>query len=256
MNSCASPCRRPGHRRFIGSSPTSRSLPAAAGLAMPSMATARPLASNSANSASSRSPTLSRPTNRRTNICRNSPLIRPPPSSGICSALIPPSGMPPTSFQNRRVFDFRLNPTELAVFQTNGFVVSQRLERRSFADVYYDLYTDDLPVFVTADSVLQAWHRSFVTMLAEIEDTCFRPTLSTLLTSMAAQVTSLSGRAAGTALANGVLDADFFLAVARSLVNKTTEPGSLWSIRAHQRRAGRHQHRHLPLHSTFTANHG
>lgn len=131
------------------------------------------------------------------------------------------------SFQNRRVFDFRLNPTELAVFQTNGFVVSQRLERRSFADVYYDLYTDDLPVFVTADSVLQAWHRSFVTMLAEIEDTCFRPTLVSLLNSMAAQVTPLSGQATGTALANGVLDADFFLAVARSLVNKTTEPGSL-----------------------------
>ena len=81
------------------------------------------------------------------------------------------------SWQNRRVFDFRLNPAELAVFQTNGFVVSQRLERRSFADVYYDLYTDDLPVFVTADSVLQAWHRSIVTMLAEIEETCFQPDL-------------------------------------------------------------------------------
>jgi hypothetical protein len=131
------------------------------------------------------------------------------------------------SWQNQRIFDFRLNPTELAVFQTNGFVVSQRLERRSFADVYYDLYTDDLPVFVTADSVLQAWHRSFVTMLAEIEDTCFRPTLSALLSSMSAQVTTLSSQAAGTALANGVLDADFFLAVARSLVNKTTEPGLL-----------------------------
>lgn len=131
------------------------------------------------------------------------------------------------SYQNRRVFDFRLNPTELAVFQTNGFVVSQRLERRSFADVYYDLYTDDLPVFVTTDSVLQAWHRSFVTMLAEIEDTCFRPALSNLLVAMAAQVPALSGQAAGTAMVNGVFDADFFLAVARSLVNKTTEPGSL-----------------------------
>lgn len=131
------------------------------------------------------------------------------------------------SSQNWRWFDFRLNPTELAVFQTNGFVVSQRLERRSFADVYYDLYTDDLPVFVTADSVLQAWHRSLIMMLAEIEDTCFRPTLSGLLSSMSAQVPTLWAQAAGTPLTNGVLDADYFLAVTRSLVNKTTEPGSL-----------------------------
>ena len=79
------------------------------------------------------------------------------------------------SYENRRIFDFRLNSAELAVFQTNGFVVSQRMERRSFADVYYDLYTDDLPVFVTADSVLQAWHRSIVTMVAEIERLLSRP---------------------------------------------------------------------------------
>ena len=131
------------------------------------------------------------------------------------------------SFQNRRMFDFRLNPAELAVFQTNGFVVSQRLERRSFADVYYDLYTDDLPVLVTADSVLQAWHRSLVTMLAEIEETCFQQTLSNLVLSMSAQVPTLWAQAAGTPMINGVLDADYFLAVTRSLVNRTTDPGSL-----------------------------
>lgn len=131
------------------------------------------------------------------------------------------------SFQNRRAFDFRLNPTELAVFQTNGFVVSQRLERRSFADVYYDVYTDDLPVFVTADSILQAWHRSFLTMLAEIEQTGFHPTLSNLLVATSAQVPALWAQAAGTPMTNGVLDADYFLAVGRSLVNGVNYSGSL-----------------------------
>ncbi len=131
------------------------------------------------------------------------------------------------AFQNWRAFDFRLNPAELAAFQTNGFVVSQRLERRSFADVYYDLYTDDLPVFVTTDSVLQAWHRSLVTMLAEIEETCFQQTLSNLLASMSAQVPTLWAQSAGTAMTNGVLDADYFLAVARSLVSGVNNYGSL-----------------------------
>lgn len=131
------------------------------------------------------------------------------------------------SWPNQRVFDFRLNPTELAVFQTNGFVVSQRLERRSFADVYYDLYTDDLPVFVTTDSVLQAWHRSLVTMLAEIEETCFHQTLSNLVVSMSAQVPMLWAQSAGTAMTSGVLDADYFLAVAQSLVSGVNNYGSL-----------------------------
>ena len=129
--------------------------------------------------------------------------------------------------QNWRVYDFRLNPAEFAVFQTNGFVVSQRLERRSFADVYYNLFTDDLPVFITADSVLQAWHRSVVTMVAEVEETCFQQTLSNLVVSMSAQVPALWAQAAGTPMANGVLDADYFLAVAQSLVSGVNNYGSL-----------------------------
>jgi len=131
------------------------------------------------------------------------------------------------SYQNRRIFDFRLNPAELAVFQTNGFVVSQRLERRSFADFYYDLYTDDLPVFVTTDSILQAWHRSIVTMVAEIEETCFHQTLSNLVVSMSAQVPALWTQASGTAMVNGIQDADYFLAVAQSLVSGVNNYGSL-----------------------------
>ncbi len=128
---------------------------------------------------------------------------------------------------DRRYYDFRLSPAELAVFQTNGFVVSQRLERRSFADVYYNIFTDDLPVFVTADSILQAWHRSFLTMVAEMEQTAFKPTLAGLIESMSAQVPALWAQAAGTPMTNGVLDADYFLAVGRSLVTGVNDYGSL-----------------------------
>ena len=130
-------------------------------------------------------------------------------------------------YQLWRMFDFRLTPTERAVFQTNGFVVSQRLERRSCVDVYYDLFTDDLPVFVTTDSVLQAWHRSMVTMVAEIEETCFQQTLSNLVASMAGQVPALWAQSAGTPMANGVQDADYFLAVAQSLLSGIPNYGSL-----------------------------
>src|SRR4029453_16900822 len=54
---------------------------------------------------------------------------------------------------------FRLNAAELARFRANGFVVSERLGGSSFGGLYYAVFHGDLPVFVTADSVLQAWHR-------------------------------------------------------------------------------------------------
>jgi len=131
---------------------------------------------------------------------------------------------------NLRLYDFRLNPQEFAVFQTNGFVVSQRWQRDSFADVFYDIYTDDLPVFVTTDAILHAWHRSFVTMLAEMEETCFQPTLSNLLVGMSAQVPALWAQSAGTAITNGVLDADYFLAVGRSLASGANNYGFLGQV--------------------------
>ena len=131
------------------------------------------------------------------------------------------------SWPNLRLIDFRLNPQEFAVFQTNGFVVSQRMERPSFADVFYDIYVDDLPVFVTTDAILHAWHRTFVTMLAEIEETSFHPALSNLVAAMAAQVPALWAQSAGTTMTNGVLDADYFLAVAQSMISGVSKYGAL-----------------------------
>jgi hypothetical protein len=70
-----------------------------------------------------------------------------------------------------RDWDARLSAPELALFKTNGFVVSKRLSRGSFAEVFYNLWHNDLPVFISTDAVLQAWHRTYDAMLEEIEET-------------------------------------------------------------------------------------
>jgi hypothetical protein len=126
-----------------------------------------------------------------------------------------------------RLTDFRLNTNEFAIFQTNGFVVSGRLGTYSFPDAFYRIFTDDLPVFFSADAALHAWHRSYLGMLEEVEETFLAPRLQSVLQGMAGQVSSLNSQAAGTALQDGVLDADYFLAVARSLVTGTNVYGSL-----------------------------
>ncbi len=114
-------------------------------------------------------------------------------------------------------YDFRLDTNELAVFRTNGFVVSERLGSASFADAYYRIFNDDLPVFITADSILQAWHRTYDSMLEELEELQLATLLEQLIINSAAQLPQTWGQYGSGPLANSILDADYFLTVARSL---------------------------------------
>ncbi len=118
---------------------------------------------------------------------------------------------------DQRLHDFRLNEEEMARFRTNGFVVSERLGSYSFADVYYKIFADDLPVFITTDSILHAWHFSFQKMLEELEETHIAVTYEQMLDGMAAKLPDLAPLRGGP-LKDSVDDADCFLAVARSLI--------------------------------------
>jgi hypothetical protein len=132
-----------------------------------------------------------------------------------------------TNTTHQRLTDFRLTTNEFAIFQTNGFVVSGRLGTYSFADSFYKIFTDDLPVYFSCDAALHAWHRSYETMLEELEETYLAPTLQSVLEGMSGQVSGLWSQSSGTALPNGVRDGDYFLAVARSLITGTNYYGSL-----------------------------
>ena len=124
-----------------------------------------------------------------------------------------------------RLYDFRLNGAEMPTFLTNGFVVSERLGSDRFATVYYRILSDDLPVLVTADSMLHAWHYSFDRLLEEIEETQLAPALKHVLDGMAGQLSQLPAAIRQGPLASSVSDADYFLAVARSLIGNPTGTG-------------------------------
>ena len=113
----------------------------------------------------------------------------------------------------RRRYDYRLNESELQVFQQNGFVVSERLGVESFAEAYYRLYSDNLPVYITADSILHAWHRSFDAILKELEVHCFMTTLQKILTSMQ-QTLAIHMKDSQV-----FQDVDYFLAIALRLLS-------------------------------------
>jgi hypothetical protein len=123
-----------------------------------------------------------------------------------------------------RTFDFRFNPSEVQALKANGFVVSERLGSLSFADVYYNVWHNDLPVFVSTDAILQAWHRTYDAMLEETEETYLFNGFDTLLSEMAARLPGAWAQAGSGVLKDSILDADYFLAVARSLLAGTYVP--------------------------------
>ncbi len=123
-----------------------------------------------------------------------------------------------------RPVDTRLTAPELAIFQQNGFVVSGPPGGASFAEVFYNLFYSDLPIFVSTDALLEAWHRTYDAMLEETEETYLFNSVGTMLDGMAAQVAAADAVVGNGALRDSLRDADWFLAVARSLLAGTNQP--------------------------------
>lgn len=124
-------------------------------------------------------------------------------------------------------YDFRLNDAELKKFREHGFVVCERMHAPSCTDLYYRVYKRDLPVLITSDSVLHAWHRSYDVLLGEVETTILIPALDYLLSGMSAEVARAHKEYGAGLLRDGLTDADYFLAVARRLLNGEEEKSAL-----------------------------
>eukprot|EP00638_Chattonella_subsalsa_P019351 CAMPEP_0117885286 /NCGR_PEP_ID=MMETSP0950-20121206/19531_1 /TAXON_ID=44440 /ORGANISM="Chattonella subsalsa, Strain CCMP2191" /LENGTH=781 /DNA_ID=CAMNT_0005742107 /DNA_START=54 /DNA_END=2399 /DNA_ORIENTATION=- len=123
-----------------------------------------------------------------------------------------------------RKYDFRMNDCELETFRARGFVVSERLGCNSFAEAYYRIYTDDLPVYVSADSILHAWHKTFDCIITDVELSFCIPSLSTMLDGMSNALLALSCHDDLLASRD---DADAFLCVAKSLILGVKAPTQL-----------------------------
>jgi hypothetical protein len=117
--------------------------------------------------------------------------------------------------------DFRLNAQEVARYTQNGFVVSERLGAPSCTEMYYRIYKRDLPVFVSTDAVLHAWHRSYDALLEEIETTMLIPSLREVLGAMTDAVPAARRQYGQGPWADSLRDADYFLTTARSLLAGT-----------------------------------
>jgi len=109
-----------------------------------------------------------------------------------------------------------LSDPEISKLDELGFVISGTREFPTFAYGYKQIYFEDLPLYVSADSIIHAVHRSYDDILQSIEHFALVPGLRTLLESMRAQ---LQGNPPQGVDAETLEQVDFYLAVALSLLN-------------------------------------
>ena len=104
------------------------------------------------------------------------------------------------------------------------FVSIDHDQRYSFGSMYYGIYTRDLPVLVTTDSILHAMHRSYDDVLMQMEQTFLTVALDQVLTLCHEELSSLSQANEDKNLADNYRDVDLYLTVARNLLKGAGAP--------------------------------
>ncbi|HIC69821.1 MAG TPA: DUF3160 domain-containing protein [Candidatus Latescibacteria bacterium] len=79
---------------------------------------------------------------------------------------------------------YSLTGYEKLLLDRRGFVVTERVRSRSFGAAYMEIYKRDLPLFVSTDAILHALHKSYDTVLADLESAHLRTQLETALKRM------------------------------------------------------------------------
>jgi hypothetical protein len=120
---------------------------------------------------------------------------------------------------------YHFTPYEKELLATHGFVVSERLKQQSIGLAYHDAWHADLPVFVTTDAILHAFHMSYDNILQTVERQILIGSLDSLLSRLHEGVPALAARYGGQmGMRTPLLDMDFYLAVARQLLGRGGAP--------------------------------
>ncbi len=117
-----------------------------------------------------------------------------------------------------------LSDAELARLAENGVSISKTQTFPSFSYGYKSIYLEDLPVFVSADSILEAVHQSFDALLKRSEERVMLTGVQTLLSSMRARIPSVIGDP------QTARDADLYLSVALELSKATFGPDTVGEV--------------------------
>ena len=120
---------------------------------------------------------------------------------------------------------FNLTNGEKELLSKHGFVVTERLQKDSFGAQLLDIYHKDLPVFVSSDAILHAFHCSYDRILKDIELDYLIPAVTDLLELMHEQVPVLAAHySTNPAMQTMLHDVDVYLTIPRMILDETVQP--------------------------------
>lgn len=128
-------------------------------------------------------------------------------------------------YKDSIVQKYSLTEYEQSLIRTKGFMVSQRLSGTNFITQMADIYHKDLPVFISTDAILHAFHFSYDKILKDVELGSLISENQSLLSKFKAQFPSLEIRYAGnTEMLERLKDLDFYLSVPAKLLDNSWSP--------------------------------
>ncbi len=118
----------------------------------------------------------------------------------------------------------KLTEAEKRIFRQQGIVGVDHKQRYSMGSAYYAIYTRDLPVLVTSDSILHAFHRSFDQSLKQLEAAFFSEAIDRVLSGVSNELVRDSNLAKIPELRQSLEDLDLYVTVARGLLKGAGAP--------------------------------
>ncbi|MDY0020442.1 MAG: DUF3160 domain-containing protein, partial [Anaerolineae bacterium] len=118
---------------------------------------------------------------------------------------------------------FTFSPAQEALLRENGFVVGPG-EWLEFFQPYESLRYQDVPVFITTDSIYHVYHLLFDKLLRDLERESLAPTLVTLTDALVEEAAAQLEETRGTALEDPARRVLGYFAVAQQLISETPPP--------------------------------
>ncbi|MCK5086755.1 MAG: DUF3160 domain-containing protein, partial [Melioribacteraceae bacterium] len=120
---------------------------------------------------------------------------------------------------------YGLTEDEISLINKNGFVVTERVWNETFGMMLADIYHKDLPVFVTTDMILHAFHYSYDKILIDVERGILIDRLKELLEKIHSSIPNLELRySTNVEMQDRIKDVDLYLTVPRKLLGEVISP--------------------------------
>ena len=120
---------------------------------------------------------------------------------------------------------YSLTSYEKDLVNKNGFMISERLAGSSFGEAFLEIYEKDLPVFVSTDAILHAFHISYDRILKDVELGALIDRISELLQRIHNNLPTLaSNYSIYPEMKIMLMDVDVYLTVPRKLLDQTVTP--------------------------------